>query len=113
MGTAMMVFLATANSTLQLASDPSMRGRVMALYGLVFLGSTPVGGPIIGWISQHWGARAGLAAGGLASLAAAAWALVPALAARRPMAAGATSAGAGPDAEVPLAPTAGGGMSPG
>jgi MFS family permease len=110
MGTAMMVFLATANSTLQLASDPSMRGRVMALYGLVFLGSTPLGGPIVGWISQHWGSRAGLAVGGLASVAAAVWAMVPALARRRAAAVRAVSSDGAPLA--PLAPTAGGGMSP-
>ena len=47
-----------------------MRGRVMAIYGLVFLGSTPVGGPLLGWISQHWDARAGLAFSGLISLGA-------------------------------------------
>ena len=71
MGVAMMVFLATANSTLQLTSEPHMRGRVMALYGLVFLGSTPVGGPLLGWISGRWGARWGLALGGALSLGAA------------------------------------------
>lgn len=70
-GAALMLFLATANATLQLTSDTAMRGRVMALYGLVFLGSTPVGGPLMGWISEQWGARAGLAAGGAVSLAAA------------------------------------------
>jgi MFS family permease len=71
MGTAVMLFLATANTTLQLNSEPAMRGRVMALYGLVFLGSTPVGGPLLGWISEHWGARYGLGLGGVLSLAAA------------------------------------------
>ena len=70
-GVALMLFLATANATLQLASDTAMRGRVMALYGLVFLGSTPLGGPLMGWIAEQWGARAGLAAGGAVSLAAA------------------------------------------
>jgi MFS family permease len=49
-----------------------MRGRVMALYGLLFLGSTPVGGPLLGWISQRWGPRAGLALGGAFTLVAAA-----------------------------------------
>lgn len=83
MGTTMMVFLATANSTLQLASEPSMRGRVMSLYGLVFLGSTPVGGPIVGWISEHFGARSGLGVGGVLSLAAAAAAAIPAVARSR------------------------------
>ena len=80
-GLAVMIFLATANTTLQLASTPAMRGRVMALYGLVFLGSTPVGGPIVGWVSQQWGARAGLALGGVVSAGAAL--VVAAAAARR------------------------------
>jgi MFS family permease len=76
MGVSSMMFIATANSTLQLTARDEMRGRVMALYALVFLGSTPIGGPIVGWISQEWGARAGLFVGGAASLvaaAAAAW----------------------------------------
>ena len=71
MGFSSMTFIATANSTLQLEARHEMRGRVMALYALVFLGSTPIGGPIIGWISQQWGARAGLFVGGAASLLAA------------------------------------------
>jgi len=70
-GMAVMLFLATANTTLQLNSDPAMRGRVMAVYGLLFLGSTPLGGPLLGWISEAWGPRAGLAIGGVLSLAAA------------------------------------------
>lgn len=60
-----------ANSTVQLRSDPAIRGRVMGVYMLVFAGSTPIGAPIIGWASQELGARAGLYIGGLASLAAA------------------------------------------
>lgn len=60
-----------ANTTVQLASDPGIRGRVMGVYMLVFLGSTPIGAPIIGWASQELGARAGLYIGGLASLVAA------------------------------------------
>jgi MFS family permease len=78
MGAFSMVFIATANSALQLTSRHEMRGRVMALYALVFLGSTPIGGPLIGWISQQWSARAGLFIGGALSLAAAipaAWSL--------------------------------------
>ena len=70
-GAAVMLFLATANATLQLASDAAMRGRVMALYGLVFLGSTPLGGPLMGWIAEQWGPRTGLAAGGVATVVAA------------------------------------------
>jgi MFS family permease len=57
MGAFMMAFMATANSSIQLIAQPSMRGRVMALYALVFLGSTPIGGPIVGYISQHFGPR--------------------------------------------------------
>jgi MFS family permease len=70
-GLAVMLFLATANTILQLNSDPAMRGRVMAFYGLLFLGSTPVGGPLLGWIAEHWGPRVGLAMGGTFSLVAA------------------------------------------
>jgi MFS family permease len=60
-----------ANSTVQLASDPGIRGRVMGVYMLVFLGSTPIGAPLIGWACQELGARAGLYLGGLASVVAA------------------------------------------
>jgi MFS family permease len=69
-GVASITFMASANATLQLTSRPDMRGRVMAIYMLLFLGSTPIGGPIIGWISQHWSARLGLAVGGVGCLAA-------------------------------------------
>ena len=72
MGAAMVTFQATANSLLQLNSDPAFRGRVMALYVMVFLGTTPIGGPIIGWIAQQFGARVGLGLGGLATLIASA-----------------------------------------
>ncbi|MGI8685479.1 MAG: MFS transporter [Acidimicrobiales bacterium] len=68
-GVSVMLFLATANATLQLNSSPAMRGRVMAIYGLVFLGTTPLGGPLLGFVSEHWGARAGMALSGGASLA--------------------------------------------
>ncbi len=66
------MFLATGNSTLQLEADPSMRGRVMALWAVAFLGSTPVGGPLIGWIVAATSARVGLAVGGLSCIVAAA-----------------------------------------
>ena len=69
-------FLAMANSTLQLTAAPHMRGRVMALWSVAFLGSTPIGGPIIGWITSIAGARVGLAVGGAACLAAAAFGLL-------------------------------------
>ncbi|MFC5958648.1 MFS transporter [Streptomyces pratens] len=64
------VFLATGNTTLQLVADPSFRGRVMALWSVTFLGSTPVGGPIVGAVAEHLGPRAGLGLGAAACLAA-------------------------------------------
>lgn len=57
MGLFIMVLLITANSMLQLAAKPQARGRVMALYSIVLLGSTPIGSPITGWVGQHLGAR--------------------------------------------------------
>jgi MFS family permease len=70
-GFAAITFMATGNSTLQLEAAPSMRGRVMALWAVAFMGSTPVGGPVIGWIVQLAGARIGLAVGGVSCLVAA------------------------------------------
>ncbi len=61
-------FNSLAKTTLQLAARPEMRGRVMALWGLAWLGSTPIGGPIVGWIGQHAGARWPLVIGGGATL---------------------------------------------
>ncbi|HMG64350.1 MAG TPA: MFS transporter [Streptosporangiaceae bacterium] len=61
-------FNSFAKTTLQLAAAPSMRGRVMALWAVAWLGSTPIGGPIIGWVGQHAGARWGLVIGGAAAL---------------------------------------------
>jgi len=77
-GVASVTFFATANAALQLTSRPDMRGRVLAIYLFLFLGSTPIGGPVVGWISGAWSARWGLAVGGFACLAAAALA-VPAV----------------------------------
>jgi predicted MFS family arabinose efflux permease len=75
MGMTSFAFIATANTTMQLTSRPDMRGRVMALYGIAFLGSTPIGAPIVGWISAQWGPRMGFAVGGVVALlaAGAAW----------------------------------------
>lgn len=61
----------TANSAVQLATDPVMRGRVMSLYMMVFAGGTPIGAPLLGWITDTYGPRVGFATGGLVSLAAA------------------------------------------
>jgi MFS family permease len=58
-------FNSLAKTTLQLAAEPIMRGRVMALWALAWLGSTPIGGPIVGWVGQDVGARWSLVIGGL------------------------------------------------
>jgi MFS family permease len=71
-GFAAICFMSTGNATLQLAAAPSMRGRVMALWAVGFMGSTPVGGPVIGWVVQVAGARSGLAVGAVSCLVAAA-----------------------------------------
>lgn len=65
-------FNTSTNAMLQIKSDPEMRGRVMSLWSIAFLGTTPIGGPIIGWIGETFGARWGLAAGGFAAIFAAA-----------------------------------------
>jgi predicted MFS family arabinose efflux permease len=69
MGVASIMFFVTANSTLQLTARPDMRGRVMALYAMIFLGSTPFGAPIAGYVGEHFGARVGLAMGAVIALA--------------------------------------------
>jgi MFS family permease len=74
LGMASMLFLTTMNSTLQLNSSDEMRGRVMALYFVLFLGSTPIGAPIIGWVAEAFDPRAALALGGVATLGAMAYA---------------------------------------
>jgi len=96
-GAASVSFMSTGNSTLQLAADPAMRGRVMALWFVALQGSTPIGGPAVGAIIELAGPRAGLVAGSLACVGAAVLGLVawrrqgagapdaaPALARRRP-----------------------------
>ncbi len=75
-GAASVTFAAGVNSSLQLAVAPAMRGRVMALYSVVFLGSTPIGAPIAGWLSEVAGPRTGLLLGASAALVAAAAAAV-------------------------------------
>jgi MFS family permease len=70
-GFASVTFLSMGNSTLQLATDPQMRGRVMALWSVAFLGSTPIGGPLIGWITSIAGARIGIGVGAASCFAAA------------------------------------------
>jgi MFS family permease len=71
LGASAVTFAATINSSLQLAVEPQMRGRVMALYSVVFLGSTPIGGPLVGWLSEAYDPRAALLLAASAGLVAA------------------------------------------
>jgi MFS family permease len=95
-GWASISFMATGNSTLQLAAEPTMRGRVMSLWFVAFQGSTPIGGPIIGWVMAQAGARAGLGVGAVTCLLAA---LLGLLALRRGTARAARSRAPEPHAE--------------
>jgi MFS family permease len=74
-GYASMVFAITANSTLQRFTRSDMRGRVMALYTTIFLGSTAIGGPITGWLAERWGPRAAFVVCGAVAIVAGAGAL--------------------------------------
>jgi MFS family permease len=71
MGFVNLAFQAMANAYVQLAADPEMRGRVMGLYMLVFIGGTPIGAPLVGMLTSHFGARAGMLACGAVPAAAA------------------------------------------
>jgi len=70
LGGTSIAFLSTANSTLQLSSSARMRGRVMALYGLLFLGTTPLGSLLVGWLAERYGPRSGLVLAGAGALVA-------------------------------------------
>jgi MFS family permease len=83
LGAAAVTFAASINSSLQLAVAPHMRGRVMALYSVVFLGSTPIGGPLAGWLSEAYSPRVALLLAASAGLSAA-WAAHAALDRRPP-----------------------------
>jgi MFS family permease len=74
LGASSMAFVSTLNATLQLNASDDMRGRVMALYFVVFLGSTPIGAPIVGWIAQQFNPRAALGLGGIATIGSCAYA---------------------------------------
>ena len=86
-GFASVSFLSMANSTLQLGTAPQMRGRVMALWAVAFMGSTPIGGPLIGWITSAFGARTGLGVGAASCLVAGliGWLAIRHLRARDPL----------------------------
>ncbi|MFJ7965879.1 MFS transporter [Streptomyces sp. NPDC096324] len=61
----------TANTSVQMATDPAMRGRVMALFMMVFVGGSPLGAPLIGWVTDVYGPRVSFALGGLVAMASA------------------------------------------
>jgi MFS family permease len=67
-GLSSLTLMTAANASVQLSTEPAMRGRVMALYMAVFMGGTPIGSPIIGWIGEHVGARWTIVLGGVVAL---------------------------------------------
>jgi len=82
-GGAGIAFFSTANATVQLRAAGEMRGRVMALYALVFLGTTPIGAPLVGLVVQRFGAQVALGGGGLLAAVTVAVTLLPAALAER------------------------------
>ncbi|HEX2314460.1 MAG TPA: MFS transporter [Thermomonospora sp.] len=70
-GVALMTFTTAANATMQLSVAPEMRGRVMGLYMFVFLGTNPLGAPLVGWMAEQFGPRLSIVAGGVAAALAA------------------------------------------
>jgi MFS family permease len=72
-GLTSVAFITTSTAIVQVKADPAMRGRVLALQGMVLIGSTPIGGPLLGWICDAYGARVGIVIGGVAAVAAGVW----------------------------------------
>jgi MFS family permease len=75
-GLSSLTLMTAANATVQLSTTPAMRGRVMALYMAIFMGGTPIGAPVVGWVGEQFGARWTILVGGLVSLVTAAVAVV-------------------------------------
>jgi MFS family permease len=69
-GLTRLTFTTAANSTTQLATSQAMRGRVMGLYMMIFLGGTPLGSPLAGWIAEQFGPRMSMISGGVISVVA-------------------------------------------
>jgi len=67
-GLASLTMMTAANATIQMSVEPAMRGRVMSLYMVVFLGATPIGSPIVGWIGQQFGPRWAIGIGSITAL---------------------------------------------
>lgn len=75
LGVASITFLVSSTAIVQMRAAPDMRGRVLALQAMLFLGSTPVGGPIVGWVADQFGARYSIGLGAAAALGAGLWGL--------------------------------------
>jgi MFS family permease len=67
-GIASLTMITSANATFQMSVAPEMRGRVMALYMMIFMGGTPIGSPIVGWVGETFGARWTLIGGGVVTI---------------------------------------------
>lgn len=67
-GLASLTMMTAANATIQMSTDPAVRGRVMSLYMMVFMGATPIGSPVVGWIGQQFGARWSIGIGSITAL---------------------------------------------
>jgi MFS family permease len=72
-GLTSVAFITSSTAIVQVKADPAMRGRVLALQGMVLIGSTPIGGPLLGWVCDAYGARAGILVGAVAAVAAGIW----------------------------------------
>ncbi len=67
-GFASLTMMTAANATVQMSTDPHFRGRVMSLYMMIFLGTTPIGAPLVGWIGETFGARWSVGVGSIAAI---------------------------------------------
>jgi predicted MFS family arabinose efflux permease len=76
LGITSIAFLTASTAIVQIEAAPGMRGRVLALQAVLFLGSTPIGAPIVGWVSQEFGARYGVGLGAIAAVLAGTWGLM-------------------------------------
>jgi MFS family permease len=83
LGLASIAFLTASTAIVQIEAAPEMRGRVLALQAMLFLGSTPIGGPIVGTVAEQFGARYGIGLGAIAAAGAGVWGLSKARQARR------------------------------
>jgi MFS family permease len=111
MGLASITFMTTSTAIVQLRAEPTMRGRVLALQAIVFLGSTPIGAPVVGAIAEGYGARWAIALGALAAVVAGAYGLLTVRrATARELTAAASAAAADAGASTGDAPLLGAGF---